>query len=397
MTSRFVVSSDGEPACTLVLPDSQQLISVTLDDRPALVSAVGPSRWRLVLGPAQLPQLLEVVSLDPTEVPDLQTYTVSRPKLLVADKTLPIDLSLWSIARPRSSPSGDVDERDSVPPIDQAALRLDRMVSIAEAATPAAADAPTPDGANWFRQWAVLLGKVKDQTRQTVAHSTHPSNAAQVARPAEDQITRASERLQEWRVQARELIPMSESVTDSALSTAGRESTASLAAPEQDLRCFVSEGGPDKIILEAIGQRSNSPYLQFGAIALIVIVATLVIWLLRTPAANDFFYRWPHPIGIAIGIMYWAWLWPSWLGLIVVAVSVWLALRFDWPGRSLSRKPALCFARPERNSAGGRKKSPPRNNIAKARKPAILSRSEMKPRAVISKVDLFQPAAMQLL
>jgi hypothetical protein len=60
-------------------------------------------------------------------------------------------------------------------------------------------------------------------------------------------------------------------------------------------------------------------------------------------------------------------------------------------------KPALCFARPELNSADGRKKSPPRKNIAKARKPAILSRSEMKPRAVISKVDLFQPAAMQSL
>ena len=190
---------------------------------------------------------------------------------------------------------------------------------------------------------------------------------------------------------------MSESATDSALSTAGRESTASLAAPEQDLRCFVSEGGPDKIILEAIGRRSNSAYRQFGAIALIVIVATLVIWLIRTPAANDFLYRWPHPIGIAIGIMYWAWLWPSWLGLIVVAVSVWLALRFDWPGRSLRRKPAPCFAPPERNHAGGRKKSPPRKDIAKARKSTIVSRSEMKPRAVISRVDSFQPASMQSL
>jgi hypothetical protein len=56
---------------------------------------------------------------------------------------------------------------------------------------------------------------------------------------------------------------------------------------------------------------------------------------MRSPATIDFFCRWPHVLGILAGVVYWAWLWPSWLGLVIGAASVWLVLRFDWPGRSL--------------------------------------------------------------
>jgi hypothetical protein len=59
------------------------------------------------------------------------------------------------------------------------------------------------------------------------------------------------------------------------------------------------------------------------------------IWLMRRPAAVDVFYRWPHACGVLLGIAYWAWLWPSWLGTLIAAASLWLAVRFAWPGRSL--------------------------------------------------------------
>jgi chromate transport protein ChrA len=78
-------------------------------------------------------------------------------------------------------------------------------------------------------------------------------------------------------------------------------------------------------------------FAQAQAIGLLLIAVLLAaaLSIARSPAATDFFCRWPHAFGILIGIVYWAWLWPSWLGILIAAASVALSLRFDWPGRSL--------------------------------------------------------------
>ena len=70
---------------------------------------------------------------------------------------MPVEVSLWSIAEPAQSAHNQIEGASSVSAIDQAALRFDRLVSIAESAGAAAAEAPRPDGANWFRPWAALL------------------------------------------------------------------------------------------------------------------------------------------------------------------------------------------------------------------------------------------------
>jgi len=82
--------------------------------------------------------------------------------------------------------------------------------------------------------------------------------------------------------------------------------------------------------------RTNATPLQTHLMPLISIacLAVAIAWLIRSPAAADLVCRWPHAIGVLIGILWWAWLSPSWLGLAIIAASVWHSLRFDWPGRS---------------------------------------------------------------
>ncbi|MHB8901019.1 MAG: hypothetical protein ACYC6Y_19905, partial [Thermoguttaceae bacterium] len=41
-------------------------------------------------------------------------------------------------------------------------------------------------------------------------------------------------------------------------------------------------------------------------------------------------HRWPHLFGALLGLGWWLWLWPSAVGLLVVAVSVWTSLRSGW-------------------------------------------------------------------
>jgi hypothetical protein len=123
------------------------------------------------------------------------------------------------------------------------------------------------------------------------------------------------------------------------LEAATSTSVTQSAAPEAAVwTYYVAEGGSDSLNLQ-IQLMDFSPG-QVRLIGLPLIAAALIggIWLMRWPAATDFFCRWPHAVGILIGIAYWAWMWPSWVGILIAAVSVWLALRFDWPGRSIRRE-----------------------------------------------------------
>ena len=52
----------------------------------------------------------------------------------------------------------------------------------------------------------------------------------------------------------------------------------------------------------------------------------LTQYLDRLACRRRFLCRWPHVLGILVGFAYWAWLRPSWIGLLIAAVSLALAL-----------------------------------------------------------------------
>ena len=86
-------------------------------------------------------------------------------------------MSLWSFAHPQKSASRVVTGADEVTAVEQAALRFDRLVSIAEAAKATAAELPPPDGYNWFQPWAKLLTAARTRTQQ-VESCSHRSNGS---------------------------------------------------------------------------------------------------------------------------------------------------------------------------------------------------------------------------
>jgi hypothetical protein len=221
--------------------------------------------------------------------------------------------------------------------LDQAALRFDRLVSIAESATAAAADAPSPDGYNWFRPWLAMLEGVRQQSQNLLDQPAAEQGLAQVSRAAEEQIAGVSERLETWRQQAREVIvtPELPPSLGARSSTKPRPAEQPAFSPESRTTYFVAEGGVDHLLVEIMPTQASPRKIQtFGLLAIAGL--TLVgAWLSRSAVAADFLCRWPHAAGVAIGIAYWAWLWPSWLGLVIIAASLWSSFRFLWPGRPL--------------------------------------------------------------
>ena len=50
------------------------------------------------------------------------------------------------------------------------------------------------------------------------------------------------------------------------------------------------------------------------------------VWaIVRSPTGREWITRWPHAIAFTAGLAYWAFLWPSALGLVIALASLWLA------------------------------------------------------------------------
>ncbi len=165
--TRMVVVSQGLPECTLELPKNQELLQVLADGHPADIRPSGGTQWRLALGPSQLPQFIEILSRSTAQqTASASRLELSRPRLVLDGVPLPVEMSLWSFNHSANRGAATISGADRVTGAQQAASRLDRLVSISEAATSAAIEAPFPDGYNWYQPWAARLVDVRQEVSQ---------------------------------------------------------------------------------------------------------------------------------------------------------------------------------------------------------------------------------------
>jgi hypothetical protein len=329
IATRLILSTDGLTDCTLKLPDDDELISVKLDGQPALYTPIDGNRWRVVLGAADLPQLMEIVSRSASGNSDTLRHELRRPLLVVADRPVPADVSLWTVIAPVQSAG----TRVGVSPLDQAALRLDRLASIVESAYPVAAEAPEPDGDNWLLAWSSIVRDILGQAQQARLQPGVRPAAAQISRTSEEQLDRTIKRLEAWLLQVGKPADGATTTNPSAPSLAVSPWRSPIPG-DMSVACYVAEGGADRFAFDPVRTSSNQLPPSILPILVIAGLAAILAWTIRSPIVADFLCRWPHAMGILVGIGWWAWLSPSWFGLVIVAASVWRSLRFDWPGRS---------------------------------------------------------------
>ncbi len=334
IVTRQILSPHGLSECTLQLPSEQSLVAISLDGRPALVRPREESKWDVALTSRQLPQSLEIVSRRAATHILGSTAQLQRPTLIADAKPIAVEVSLWSFACPLTSSKRLIAGADEVNAVDQSALRFDRLVSIAEAAKTSAAQLPPPDGYNWFQSWATLLSQVRNQSQQTIALPHLERAESQVSHPAADQISQAAQRSDKWLEDCRQSLTGSKS-QNTSLAIYDSSMALLLDAPGAgEWTYYVAEGGNNRLDLQLQRVEPTTAQIQLIGLLLIVSLLSASIWLMRWPVSADFICRWPHAVGVLLGVAYWAWLWPSWLGILIGAVSVWLALRFVWPGRS---------------------------------------------------------------
>lgn len=336
MTTRFVVEPEGLLDCTLRLPEKHQLVGVRLAGLPALFRRVGETDWQVTLGPPQLPTILEVISRSGEPATSPGHSEIRRPALLAGGESIPVEINLWSLGSPLASPKPTIAETAEATAGEQAVLRFDRLLSIAESATPAAVESPAPDGDNWFRPWAGLLRSLRSEALETVARPDSRQLVSQVSHPLEEQLGAASARLDSWIKQCTENLNGSKSVDPpTALHDDDFTTMPNNAKSLERWVYCVTDGGLDHLTVDHASSTATTWQVQSLGLVAVVSLSITAILLMRRQAAWDLFYQWPHAVGFLVGIAYWAWMQPSWFGLLISAASVALACQSGWPGRAI--------------------------------------------------------------
>ncbi len=333
--SRFVVVPGGASDCLLQLPPSEQLLSAELDGHPALLSPTEGAKWRISLDSQRLPQVLEVVWNNGSNKGVDEKRDVRRPILLSPTGPISAEISLWSVVHPTGHYRLSVEGASAVSPLDQAVLRLDRLVRTAESASSAAADAQ-PDGVNWFHTWAAELQTARNDVQDLIKTPNTATSIAELAPSSGEQVKQISSRLDKWLEASTDLFGNvdSSSAAPSAAEVANSV-TSDVGNTDQETTRYIGEGDADRLVLKTTDESTASRRLQAMAVLAAICLGVAVTFLGRLPAIRDAVHRYPHVLGVFLGIVYWAWLWPSWLGMLIVVASVGLAMRFSWPGRSI--------------------------------------------------------------
>jgi hypothetical protein len=347
--TRMVVVPQNLAECTLAIPSDQELLHVAADGRPAAIRPLGPHRWRLTLGPSQLPQYIEIVSRTQAGNHKSASHVeLRRPQLLIQDDAMPVEMSLWSFNH--SSRPGDVivSGADRVTRAQQSASRLDRLVSISEASTPAAVEASFPDGYNWYHPWAARLIELRRETLQAVAEPESGSATSKVVSPKEEQIAQASERLDAWLEQCDAILSWTElDPSPPAPNVKTLVTTPPIDLAGHSWSHLIAEGGNAVLSVE-LRSVSAARRSRLAGLAVIAAATAATISLLRRPVAWDIVCRWPHAAVFLLGVVYWAFLRPSWLGILIALASMVLALRSGWPGQSLRSEGSTVLRLPPR-------------------------------------------------
>jgi hypothetical protein len=277
---------------------------------------------------------LEITTRSGKPTSDNAPVEVHRPSLLAGGRSIPVEINLWSITYPITMRRPAIEMTAATTAGEQAVMRFDQLAAIAESATPAAFQLPVPDGYNWYRAWSAMLTRLQSEATNALALSSNEQAPTRISRPVEEQLAAASARFEAWTEQCTAKLVGPDIDEDATPVPAGELSRGGTSSAERAIHC-VTDGALDRLSLDVESTNVNWGQSSMVGPMAIAALALAVVVLAHRTRALDLLYQWPHASSFLIGIAWWAWLQPSWFGLVIAAASVAFAMRSGWPGRAI--------------------------------------------------------------
>lgn len=316
----FQVEPAGKGWVTLECPEACELIQTTVEGVATILTPVAQNRWKLRLASEQLPQQLGV--LFRTRLPS-GPKTGERPLKVPWIADIDVSRTLWTLHGPQSLvPAAETAEEHRVSSAAQVATRLAETASHVESAVETVLDSAATEINAWYTPWAIRLAECAAQ----LARGSRQSDQTLPLAPEE------IESLYRQQQVIGQRLNVSATVADFRQKTARFPQPAGMVRfmqPEGTVsRHYAFEGEQPSLSLAKGQSDSRMPWAQILGGATVALLG-LLGWRMRHHqpllAAG---YQWPYAIAAVAGLAWWLFASPSFLGWLVVVLSVWGALRF---------------------------------------------------------------------
>lgn len=320
----YCVEPAGAASCCFEVPAAVELVRVTVEGIPAALTPLADRRWSVRLGTEQLPQQLTIMFRGQFDRP-----VATEPQELQVPWVTDFDVAstLWTLRGPPGAellvPGAAPHQLDSFA---QEQLRLRATASLIESAAETVLDRPADEVHLWYTPWAArwtasVARLARDQwTAGPLDETSTPDNARQTQQAIAQRIKADSTLDTLW-----------EDVREFAQP---RDLWSALRHPATTTTHYVFAGGTP--VLDVVCQDRPASWQSVWPRWLLAITALLGLCTLATgrlahPSLAAWLARWPAVGGVLIGLAWWQWATPSWLGWVVIAWSVWDALRCSLP------------------------------------------------------------------
>ncbi|MEQ8787708.1 MAG: hypothetical protein RIC55_15500 [Pirellulaceae bacterium] len=342
---RGLATFDLEPAgredCILVLPPPFRLAQVNVAGLPARLGKLAENRWRVMLGPAQLPQ--RVVVLFEGELPAAapNRRVIAAPRL----EDVSVVRTLWTLYAPQD----DVvmvaaDPSSVITAADLTAYRYAAYASLIDRAAEVALEQPRVDVDRWYLPWARRLATA----RENWANYLDSSQRGGAETMFTAQQIEAIDRQQNDDAQRLDVTHI-RSLAAAKLGPAEIWEVAQQGRMPS-LHCTLVGDGSEHLEVVVVTPPVSDVGLRLLLTPMLAGVSLLVFLLAVRGPLGAWIVRWPHAVGVLVGLAWWLWLTPSLLGWCIVLASVVSALRMPWkPSRR--REPAPVSTILRRNGA----------------------------------------------
>ncbi|HEY4760032.1 MAG TPA: hypothetical protein VIH42_05570, partial [Thermoguttaceae bacterium] len=311
----FDLEPGGQPFCPLQLPDGYELVYVTVDGLPITPLSLGQGRWQLPLVSDRLPQRVVVVFRGTLSEP---LYGGSRNFAAPWLGDLPVIETLWTVRSPSVLMPVAKDEGKTVPLYRQQWLRFRNAAEMIAGAIELLRLDDTEETSRWYQLRARYM---------TTARSSLQNELALVPVSESTQaLEREIETLDQQQTECAQGIGLTNVLTQvkkEPLVTGdpadnweeGLDESANI------VRYAIEDPSPSITVdyqpMEQIGmgRRFMAVFLLMGVVVLIVIGMRRGTW-------KNLFENRPYAVGIAVGLAWWCWLWPSFLGIVMVLVCL---------------------------------------------------------------------------
>jgi hypothetical protein len=288
------------------------LVHASVEQLPAVVTRLADDRWRLELGPRQLPQHVEVLY---TRGADTGLEAVQAPRLV----NRKVRDTLWTLYAPRLLGSPEPRQQGRSGPAEQHLKRLASLADLVDLKAEVVGEHLPEEIARWYDAWRARYRAARaGLRRELIAGRRDTAQAAEnvQARKLDEHIRAVDERLGAARSAARQ-VPQQDALSQLSAVARGTMLPSHFAASDfPRLQVRFASGAADHFV---------------GRI--LVAIVTLILsgtatWWLRTRTVPTLA---PWIVAGGIGLAWWLLLGPSFLGFVAFAAAASVALWSRWP------------------------------------------------------------------